>query len=130
VVEPVLLVRDVLDKQVLDRHQCKVGKVDGITLQVRANRPPRVIAIESDMPALWRRVWQRAGDGVERLQQWLAPDLAGATRIRFEHVVRTGIDVHVDIDAKATNAFVWEKWLQDRFIGKLPGGSGRGEKGE
>jgi hypothetical protein len=88
-----------------------------------------VIAIECDMPTAWRRFWWRAGDWMERLQRWLAPDLVGPTRIRFEHIVRAGVDVEVDIDAKATNAFVWEKWLEDRFIGKLPGGSGRGEKG-
>jgi hypothetical protein len=41
VAEPLPLVRDVLDKQVLDPDKCKIGKVDGILLQLRANRPPR-----------------------------------------------------------------------------------------
>ena len=60
----------------------------------------------------------------------LAPDLAAPTRIAFEHVVRSGIDVDVDIDAKKTNAFAWETWLRRNFVEKLPGGKGSGEKGK
>jgi hypothetical protein len=130
VVEPLPLVRDVLDKQIYDANNIKVGKVDGIVLLARKGRPPRVLAIESDMPTAWRRVSTHVGDWVERLQLWLAPELAGATRIIFEHVVRSGIDVEVDIDAKKTNAFVWETWLKHGFVEKLPGGKGSGEKGE
>ena len=127
--DPLLLVRNVLDKQIYDVNGQKVGKVDGIALQPRRGLPPRIIALESDMPTAWCRVSPRLGRWVERLQHWLAPDTAGPTRIRFEHVVRTGIDVEVDIDARRTNAFAWEQWLLTHFIGKLPGGSSRGEKG-
>jgi hypothetical protein len=129
VVEPLPLVRDVLDKQIFDINDEKVGKVDGIVLLPRQGRAPRLLAIESDMPAVWRRVWSRLGDWVERFQQWIAPDLAAPTRIMFEHVVQTGIDVHVDIDAHKTNAFAWETALK-KMIEKVPGGSGHGEKGE
>jgi hypothetical protein len=89
-----------------------------------------VLAIETSMPTAWRRVSQRIGDWVERLQAWLASDLVGPTRIRFEHVVKTGIDIEVDIDATKTNAFVWETWIRKTFVEKLPGGKGSGEKGE
>jgi hypothetical protein len=130
VVEPLPLVRDVLDKQIYDVNHDKVGKVDGIVLIPRQGRPLRVAALQSDMPTAWRRVWQRLGDWVERLQQWLAPDLASPTRIAFEHVVGSGIDVDVDIDAKRTNAYVWETWLRRAFVEKIPGGKGSGEKGE
>ena len=128
-VEPLLLVRDVLDNQIYDVNEIKVGKVDGIVLLLRQGKAPRIVALESDMPCAWRRVWRRAGDWVERLQQWMAPHLAGPTRIRFEHVVRTGIDVHVDIDARRTNAFAWEDALR-RAIEIVPGGKGHGEKGQ
>lgn len=127
--EPLPLVRDVLDNQVVDRNQVKVGKVDGIALQLRQNRPPRVVAITLDMPTAFRRVSRRLGDGLAALQAWLAPELTGATRIRFEHVTKAGIDVQVDIDATKTNAFVWETWLNGRFVARLPGGNRRGEKG-
>lgn len=129
-VEPLPLVRDVLDKQIYDVNHVRVGKVDGIVLVRRQGRPMRVAALQSDMPTAWRRVWQRLGDWIERFQRSLAPDLAAPTRIAFEHVVRSGIDVDVDIDAKKTNAFAWETWLRRNFVEKLPGGKGSGEKGE
>lgn len=128
--DPLPLVRDVLDKQIYDVNDLRLGKVDGLVLLPRRGRPPRVVGLESSMPVAWRRVWPRLGDWIERFQQWLSPDLAADTRIRFEHVVRVGIDVNVDIDGKKTDAFVWENWLKKTFVEKLPGGKGRGEKGE
>ena len=124
------LVRDVLDKQIYDANHVKIGKVDGIVLQLRRGRPVRVAAIESDMATAWRRLSRRVGDWVERLQRRLAPDLVGPTRIDFDRLVRGGIDVEVSIDARRTNAFVWETWLKETFVERLPGGKGRGEKGE
>lgn len=127
-VEPLLLVRNVLDMQIYDVAGERLGKVDGLVLQPRQGRPPRVVAVESSMPAAWRRVWPRLGDWIERFQHWLAPDIEGHTRIRFEHVVHTGIDVKVDIDGNRTNAFVWENWIRRTFIEKLPGGKPSGDE--
>ena len=129
-VEPLPLVRDVLDKQIYDANHERVGKVDGIILLPRKGRPPRVVGLASDMPTAWSRLWRRAGGWVARVQTWLAPELSNPTRIAFEHVVRSGIDVEIDIDAKRTNAYVWENWLRRRFVEKLPGGMGSGEKGD
>jgi hypothetical protein len=117
------LVRDVLDKQVFDANRQKLGKVDGIALTLRANRPPRVAAIEIDPRIAWRRVHPALGRWLERLQRWLEPGDGGPTRIRFEQVVGTGIDVHVDIDGARTNAYVWETWLKQRFVDRIPGGN-------
>lgn len=126
--EPLPLVRDVLDKQVYDVNSLRVGKVDGIILHVRANRPPRVVALELHLPTAVGRAWWRLAAWLEALQRWLAPDLAKPTHIQFERVVRTGIDVHVDIDAKRTNAFVWDTWLKHHVVERLPGGHARGSK--
>lgn len=126
--KPLPLVRDILDKQVYDRNGVKVGKVDSIVLVPRQHRPPRVEAIELSMSAAWRRLWPRLGDWIERLQRWLAPELVGPTRIRFDRITKSGIDVNVDIDATRTNAYAWETWLEERFVAKLPGGQRDGAK--
>ena len=122
------LVRDVLDKQVVDVKKCKVGKVDGIVLALRAHRPPRVIAIELDQATLWRRVHRKLGDWVAALQQKFEPGRFGPTRILFGHVIGTGIDVHLDIDCSHTHAMAWEKWLEARVIARIPGGRRGGHK--
>jgi sporulation protein YlmC with PRC-barrel domain len=126
--EPLPIVRDVLDKQVYDRNGVKVGKVDGIVLVLRQHRPPRIEAIELSVGAAWRRLWPPLGDWVERLQRWVAPELAEPTRIRFERITKVGIDVTADIDATKTNAYVWETWLEERFVARLPGGQAGGSK--
>ena len=126
--EPRPLVRDVLDKQVLDPDGCKVGKVDGIVLQSRANRPPRVIAMEISQSAAWRQVYRRLGDLADWLRARFEPGQNRPPRILFDHFVRGGIDVHIDIPWKRTRALVWEDWLEDRLIARIPGGRRGGKK--
>ena len=122
------LVRDVLDKQVVDPDKCKVGKVDGIILQLRAHRPPRVTAMEISQSAAWRRIHHRLGDFAEWLRAKFEPGQERPPRILFEHFVRGGIDVHVDVPWKRTKALAWEDWLEDRVIARIPGGRRGGKK--
>lgn len=122
------LVRDVLDKQIVDANTCKVAKVDGIVLAVRQNRPPRVIALEMGQSTAWRRIHPRLGAFAEWLRAKFEPGQDAVPRILFEHVVSTGIDVHVDIDGKRTRALLWEDWLEERVIARIPGGRRGGKK--
>ena len=122
------LVRDVLDKQVIDPDGRKIGKVDSIVLQARAHRPPRVVAMEISQAAAWRRLHTRLGDFADWLWLRFEPGQDRPIRILFEHFVRGGIDVIVDIPWKRTRALVWEDWLQDRVVRHIPGGRRGGEK--
>ena len=124
----VALVRDVLDKQIIDANKCKVAKVDGIVLALRQNRPPRVIALEMGQSTAWRRVHPRLGAFAEWLRAKFEPGQGAVPRILFEHVEGTGIDVHVDIDGKRSRALAWEDWLEERVIAKIPGGRRAGKK--
>ena len=115
------LVRDVLDKQILDGEDCKVGKADGLIIALRKGRPPRVIAIELGVVTLARRIHRRLGDWVERRERAWGFARTDAVRIRFEHIVETGIDVRVNVEAKRTGARKWEDWLAANVIGRIPG---------
>src|SRR5204863_7266185 len=106
----------------------KVGKVDGIILQLRAHRPPRVTAMEISQSAAWRRIHHRLGDFAEWLRAKFEPGQELPPRILVEHFVRGGIDVHIDVAAKRTQALVWEDWLEERIIAKIPGGRRGGKK--
>jgi len=122
VAERILLVREVLDKQIVDESHIKVGKVDGLILALRAHRPPRVIAIECGTVTVWSRVSRRLGGWVEALDRRLFGDAAKPVRIRFEHVIEYGIDVVVNIDARRTGAFAVETLLKKTIIDRIPGG--------
>jgi len=128
VADPLPLVRDVLDKQIYDVHGHKMGKVDAIVIVLRQHRAPRVDVIELGVPALWNRLHPWIGRLAERVLTWVSPALSEPTRIRFEHVVKTGLDVHVDVDVTKTNAYVLETWLKEHLIDHIPGGRRRGSK--
>jgi len=122
------LVRDVLDKQILDPEDQKIGKVDGIVLALRANRPPRVTAIEISQATAWRRVHRRLGDLADWLRARFEPGQDRPPRILFEHFVSGGIDVRVDVSCNRTRARAWEDWLGEQVIAKIPGGRRDGKK--
>lgn len=115
------LIRDVLDKQIHDPQDCKIGKVDGIVIALRKGRPPRIIALELGVATLARRIHRGLGDWIARMERRRGMTKNEVVRIRFEHVVTTGIDVTVNVEAKRTGALKWEDWLKDHVIGHIPG---------
>jgi hypothetical protein len=117
----VRLVRDVLDKQILDRKHVRAGKVDGIVIALRKGRPPRVIALEMGVATAAGRISVRLGRWVARVERRMGITKNEPARILFEHVTKTGIDVSVDIDANRTGALKWEDWLREHVIGPIPG---------
>lgn len=46
------VIRDVLDNQLVDRHQRKMGKVDGIVIELREHQPPRLAYLETGATTL------------------------------------------------------------------------------
>src|SRR5690349_4048397 len=61
----IALIRDVLDKLLVDRNGMPVGRADGIVLLLSDDdSPPRVIQIESGSATLVRRLNQRLARGI------------------------------------------------------------------
>ena len=114
------LVRDLLDNQVRDQKNRRMGKVDGIVLRVRRGEPPRVEAIELGMSTLVGRINHRLGNLAARLERrWGITD-GMPLRIPFRKVERIGIDVKVGIDADRTTVYDWERWLRRVLIDRIP----------
>ena len=114
------LVRDVLDKQLLGNDEERMGKVDGIVLSLRDGRPPRVAFLETGASVLARRVSRRLAETIEALERrWGIRQ--GPMRIPWERVRTTGTDVGVDVDARNSSAFAWERFLRERVVEKIPG---------
>jgi hypothetical protein len=116
------LIRDILDKQVLDREQTKIGKVDGIIAELRAGEPPRVAFVEIGTVALARRLGPRIGRWASRLGERLGGEAHREPyRIAWSRVRDIGVDIEVDIDVRETTIFDWQDWLRDHVIGRIPG---------
>lgn len=118
------LFRDILDQQLVDRSGTKMGRVDGIVLEIRDGEPPVVDHLQLGLVVLAARV----GRPALRFVEWIR---------RHVHVRRNAVQVvrwplvgeiashhlKIDIDAQETEAFDWEKWLRTHIVEKLMGGS-------
>ena len=112
--------RDILDQQLLDRNGRKMGRVDGIVLTLRADRPPKVTAFAIGIPTLARRVHPR----LEPLAAWVAARLgADAVQLPVSSFKTAGVDVELDVDAgRDPKILRFEKWLSRTIVQKIPGG--------
>ena len=114
------LIRDCLDKQLDDRFKRRMGRVDGIILEVETGRPPRVAYVEIGVRTLMNRLSSRLGKIVGRLLMRFdfSPD---SYRIPWGKL-RVGLNkVTADVEAEKTPALEWELWLRKRVIGRIPG---------
>src|SRR4051794_17117980 len=116
------LVRDVLDKLLIDRNHHPIGRVDGIVLLLEEGKPPRVTCIESGARTWSSRLHPRIG----RLVRWMARrwglKRGKPTRIGWDKVTDVGIEVKVDANADEMPTLAWEHWLRDHVVARLPGG--------
>jgi hypothetical protein len=114
------LIRDVLDKQVLARDRVKIGKVDGIVVEIADNTAPKVAYIEIGAIALARRLGGWTGAVASATGRWLGGEKrAEPHRIAWDRVRDTDLNIEVDVAPGELNA--WQRWLRDHFIGRIPG---------
>jgi hypothetical protein len=114
------LVRDVLDKQLLDHFGNKIGRVDGIVLQISAGgSPPEVIALETGCAVQAARVSIRFKRWVEKLCAKTGAN--SRYRIGWPGLHVDGLDVRTPVAVQDTPAVAIEKRL-GHLLGRLPGG--------
>lgn len=116
------LIRDVLDKQVVDRAKVKIGKVDGLVAETRRGHPPRIVAIEIGSIALGRRLGRLPGSWMAQLATKVGgKHHAKPHRVPWAKVRDIGLDIQVDIDVRKTAIFDWQDWVRDHIVGRIPG---------
>lgn len=115
------LIRDVLDNQLVDRHQRKLGKVDGIIVELEPGKPPRLAYLEVGAPTLARRLHPQIGTWVSAIAQRWGLNHGQPLRIPWSKVKDVGIDVDVEVEADETPALTYEKWIRDHVIKRIPG---------
>jgi sporulation protein YlmC with PRC-barrel domain len=111
---------EILDQQLLDRQERPIGMVDGLVLEVRDGRPPRITHLIVGGLTLARRLsppvrglllWFARRYGVRRGEPY---------RIPWSAVRDIGVSVTVDLDARDTPLLYWEERV-GRFVKRLPG---------
>src|SRR4051812_30155758 len=116
------LVRDVLDKKLIDREDCEMGRVDGLVLQVGKDSQPHITHIEIGESALWTRLHPAVAKLAAKLARKWGPKRTAPVRIPWSRVITTGREVKLDVEAKETGAIDWELWIARHIIERIPGG--------
>lgn len=114
------LFRHCLDLPLLDRTGRRMGRVDGIILELEPNRQPRVAGIETGMVTAIDRLSVKLGQRVVSLLK-----RAGIKTDRYQIPwgnVRIGLNqIEADVEGEKTEALALEMWLRKHVIGKIPG---------
>ena len=101
------LVRDLLDKQVVDRDGVLMGKADGIVLECPASGPPHAVGIEIGVTTFANRLHPRLASWLGWLARRMGVDTA-PTRLPLAALRRVSARLEFDVEARRTGAMRWE----------------------
>src|ERR1051325_8448708 len=93
---------EILDKQLCDVRDRNAGRVDGIVLELREGKPPRVAYIEVSPITLLERFNRRFARWYARFDRRLGPGRGVPCRIPWTRLEREGQTLRMDIDMEAT----------------------------
>ena len=110
-----------LDQQVTDRNDEQMGKVDGVVVELRSGKPPRVAALVLGGGTAAERVHPGWARWLLRWRRNWGAKQDKPLEIPWSKVLKIGVDVKVDLEAERTQALAWEHWVRDHLIGRIPG---------
>jgi sporulation protein YlmC with PRC-barrel domain len=116
------VVGEVLDKQIVDSKGRQAGRVDGIVLELREGKPPRLAYVEVSPITLLSRFNRRLAHWYARHDRKLGEGRGVAFRIPWSRLSQSGPGFVMDIDAESTPIFALEDWLRRHIVEHIPGG--------
>jgi hypothetical protein len=115
------LARDILDKQVVDHKETKMGRVDGLVLELREGLPPRIDHIEMGGVVLARRLSPRLERWVDGWRRRFGVRKVARYKAPWSAVLElTSYHLKLNVAALDTPNFDWERWLRDHVIAHIP----------
>jgi hypothetical protein len=115
------VVRDLLDKQLVDRDGEPFGRVDGIVMTYSADAPPRITHLELGAQTLARRLPRPFRPALAWLARRLTPRGDTPVRIEASRILQLGRKIKIDIDGTRSAARETERWIRDHIIARIPG---------
>ena len=113
------VVRDILDKQLIDRDGCELGRVDGILLECGGG-PPRLEAILIGASVLGHRIHPAIGTCIAAVERLLGLGDRRPMRVDFTHLKPVGHDIAVSLPSAKVAAEAVEHGLRV-WLMKIPG---------
>jgi len=118
--EKLHLVRDLLDKLLVDPNLEPLGRADGITLIEQEDGEMRVARIECGAPVLASRISARLGRCVRLLGERFGLRRGTPVRFAMGKVRSTGIQIVIDISADRSLTLAWERWFRNHLTRHIP----------
>jgi len=115
------LIADCLDKQLVDRHGHKMGRVDGVVIEVGDGRKPTVVGIEVGPVCQFSRIHPALRRMVAAISKRCGISRQDPFRLPWSKVVAAEIEVIAAVEAEKSPALAWELWLRKNIIAKIPG---------
>jgi hypothetical protein len=112
------LIRDLLDKKLVDRHDREMGRVDSVILVLRDGAAPRVAALEVGPAVLAYRVHPILGRWAAALEYAFGVEEGRPLRIPVADVLDVHDHVRVDRAFGETAAATVEQRLR-RWVGSM-----------
>ena len=117
------IIRDLLDKQLVDADETKMGRADGIAIEVDGDKQPRIDHLELGFTVLARRLGPRAQKWFEAIRKRWSVRKSSRQIVPWSKVSDvTTYEIKLDVKAMDTPAFAWERWFRDHIVAKIPGG--------
>jgi hypothetical protein len=116
------LIRDVLDKLLVDRDRIPLGRVDGILLELGGSHAqPRVVQIECGIMTLGRRLSPRFARRAQRISRRFGVRCRRPVRVDWSKIEKIGRELSLDIHREDSPLLAGERWLCNRIIRRIPG---------
>ncbi len=115
------LAREVLDKQLKDVQGENAGRVDGVVIELRDGKLPRLAYVEVSPITLLSRFSRRLGLWYARVDRRFGEGRGVPFRIPWSRVTHGGPTLVVDLLVEATPINGFEDWLRRHIIERIPG---------
>lgn len=122
------LMAEVLDKQLLDANGDNAGRVDGIVLELRDDKPPRLAYLEVSPITLFSRFSLRLAHWYARHDRRFGAGRGVPFRIPWSRVSRDGTTLKLDFIADSSPINALEDWLRAKIVERMPFARGKSRK--
>jgi hypothetical protein len=115
--------RDLLDKQLVDERDCKMGRVDGLVGRIREDGPPVIDQLELGLTRVGERIHPRLGHWIESMSKRAGVRRTPRYLIEWNKVKSVDDrEIRVTVDSESEPATDWEWWLRTNVVDRIPGG--------
>ena len=115
------IVRDLLDKELIDVNWQHMGRIDGLTMVARGREQPRITTIYVGGTVLAQRLPGFIGRWGSALVKRYGIRSGVPFRMPWSKVMRVDRVIRVDVNSDESGAMASSHWVRDHIIDRIPG---------